>query len=38
VFYILEREGPLVLGCFHARRDPSAWRRRAERPGTSLTL
>jgi toxin ParE1/3/4 len=29
VFYVLEPEGPLVLGCFHARRDPSAWRRRA---------
>jgi len=29
VFYVLEPEGPLVLGCFHARRSPSAWRRRA---------
>lgn len=29
VFYVLEAEGPLVLACFHARRDPSAWRRRA---------
>ena len=29
VFYVSEAEGPLVVGCFHARRDPSAWRRRA---------
>lgn len=29
VFYILDAEGPVVLGCFHARRDPTAWRRRA---------
>lgn len=33
VFYIPEAQGPLVLGCFHARRDPTAWRRRAERSG-----
>jgi len=24
VFYVSEAEGPLVVGCFHARRDPSA--------------
>jgi len=29
VFYVSEAEGPLVVGCFHARRDPAAWRRRA---------
>jgi plasmid stabilization system protein ParE len=29
VFYVSESEGPLVVGCFHARRDPAAWRRRA---------
>lgn len=26
VFYLLESEGPVVLGCFHASQDPSAWR------------
>ena len=29
VFYLSEAAGPLVVGCFHARRDPSTWRRRA---------
>jgi plasmid stabilization system protein ParE len=29
VFYVAESDGPVVLGCFHARRDPIAWRRRA---------
>ena len=29
IFYVLELDGPVVLGCFHARRDPTAWRRRA---------
>jgi plasmid stabilization system protein ParE len=29
VFYTLDVDGPVVLACFHARRDPTAWRRRA---------
>lgn len=29
VFYLVEPSGPVVLGCFHARRDPKAWQRRA---------
>jgi len=29
VFYFLEPDGPVVLGCFHASRDPRAWRVRA---------
>lgn len=28
-FYSLEAAGPVVLGCFHASRDPRAWRVRA---------
>jgi len=28
VFYVLETERALVIGCFHARRDPQAWRLR----------
>lgn len=26
VFYFLEPAGPVVLGCFHASRDPRVWR------------
>jgi toxin ParE1/3/4 len=29
VFYFLEAGGPVVLGCFHASRDPRVWRVRA---------
>jgi plasmid stabilization system protein ParE len=29
VLYIRDPEGLVVLGCFHARRDPTAWQRRA---------
>ena len=29
VFYFLESAGPIVLGCFHASRDPRVWRVRA---------
>jgi plasmid stabilization system protein ParE len=28
VFYVLEPERALVIGCFHARRDPRVWRLR----------
>ena len=26
VFYFREQAGPVVLGCFHAHRDPQVWR------------
>jgi plasmid stabilization system protein ParE len=29
VFYVLEPTGPVILGCFHASRDPRIWRLRA---------
>jgi len=29
IFYLVESEGPVVVGCFHARRSPSAWQLRA---------
>ena len=29
VFYFVDVHGPVVLGCFHARRDPTAWQQRA---------
>jgi plasmid stabilization system protein ParE len=29
IFYVLGPERAIVVGCFHARRDPSAWRVRA---------
>ena len=29
VFYFLESDAPVVLGCFHASRDPRVWRIRA---------
>jgi plasmid stabilization system protein ParE len=28
LFYIVEDDELIVLGCFHARRDPSGWERR----------
>lgn len=28
VFYVLEAERAVVIGCFHARRDPRVWRLR----------
>jgi plasmid stabilization system protein ParE len=28
VFYLREGAGPVVLGCFHAHRDPQVWRLR----------
>lgn len=31
VFYILEEEDVVVLGCFHARRDPTVWKIRGRR-------
>ena len=31
LFYVLEEEVVIVLGCFHARRDPSAWSERTRR-------
>ena len=29
VFYVLGPDGPIVLGIFHARRNPMKWKRRA---------
>jgi plasmid stabilization system protein ParE len=29
IFYVLEPERAVVIGCLHARRDPRAWRLRA---------
>ena len=29
VFYVLGAGGPVVLGIFHARRNPTKWKRRA---------
>jgi plasmid stabilization system protein ParE len=29
VFYVLDADGAVVLGCLHARRNPTAWRRRS---------
>lgn len=29
IFYLVEREDIVVLACFHARRDPKQWQRRA---------
>jgi len=29
VFYVVEQEQIVVLACFHARRDPKQWQRRA---------
>lgn len=29
LFYWIEPTGPVILGCFHASRDPRAWRVRA---------
>ena len=28
LFYLLDAERAVVIGCFHARRDPQAWRLR----------
>lgn len=28
VFYVVEEERVVIHGCFHAHRDPNAWRRR----------
>ena len=30
LFYIIEEDRIVVVGCFHARRDPIDWLRRAE--------
>jgi plasmid stabilization system protein ParE len=30
LFYIVEQESIVVVACFHARRDPTDWLRRAE--------
>ena len=27
VFYVFDADGAVVLGCLHARRNPTAWRR-----------
>ncbi len=29
VFYTVDSDGAVVLGCFHARRSPTAWKRRS---------
>jgi plasmid stabilization system protein ParE len=29
IFYLIEQEEIVVLACFHARRDPKQWQRRA---------
>ena len=31
IFYIFEGEDVVVLGCFHARRDPTVWKIRGRR-------
>lgn len=28
VFYVIDGDDLVVIGCFHARRDPSVWKRR----------
>ncbi|MQA99725.1 MAG: type II toxin-antitoxin system RelE/ParE family toxin [Actinobacteria bacterium] len=31
IFYVLDGEDVAVLGCFHARRDPTVWKVRGQR-------